>query len=132
MPKLKQLDCSLQIGPSDTPLKEYGAQYRDGYVETFIPVPDTDLPFTISLKTDGYIAPGLGVWVFMDGQYQCNKNKMGFKMPGRGVEPRDNETTFHLRQKEDKTSTPNNFVVRDWTFAKLNRGDCHECFMMAI
>ncbi|KAK3704432.1 hypothetical protein LTR37_013855 [Vermiconidia calcicola] len=120
MPKLKQINCSIELGPGNTKLKEYGARYSDGYVEAFIAVPDTDVPFTVHLKSEGYIAPGLAFFVFMDGVYQCNRNRIGLKLPDKGVQPKDFETEFRLRQKEEKTSG-GSFVVRDWTFAKLDR-----------
>ena len=122
MPKLKQINCSIELGPSNTKLKEYGARYSDGHVEAFIAVPDTDIPFTIHLTTEGHIAPGIAFFVFMDGEYQCNRNRVCLKLPGEGVQPKDYETDFRLRQKEEKT-TFGTFVVRDWTFAKLDRGD---------
>lgn len=122
MPTLKQINCSIELGPSNTKLKEYGARYSDGHVETFVAVPDTDIPFTVHLKSEGYIAPGLAFFVFMDGEYQCNRNRVCLKLPGEGVQPQDYETEFRVRQKEEKTSF-GTFVVRDWTFAKLNRGE---------
>ncbi|KAI7578386.1 hypothetical protein KC316_g9894, partial [Hortaea werneckii] len=67
MPKLKQLVCSIELGQNRTPLQEYGARYSDGAVESFVAVPDTKIPFCIRLKSEGYIAPGLAAFVFMDG-----------------------------------------------------------------
>ena len=121
MPKLKQIECSIELGPRNVKLKEYGARYNDGHVETFIAIPDTDIPFTIHIKTDGYIAPGLAFFAFMDGEYQCNRNRIGFKVPGPGVEPAQYETEFRLRQKEEKTAY-GSFVSRDWSFKKLQTG----------
>lgn len=120
MPELKQIEASIELGPSNTRLKEYGARYSDGHVETFVAVPDTDMPFTIHLKTQGYIAPGISFFVFMDGEYQCNRNKVGLKLPGDGVKPSEYETDFRLRQKEEKTSA-GSFVAREWSFAKLDK-----------
>lgn len=121
MPELKQIEVSIELGTSNTKLKEYGARYSDGHVETFIAVPDTDMPFTLHITTRHYIAPGISFFVFMDGEYQCNRNKLGLKLPGDGVEPHEYETEFRLRQKEEKTSA-GSFVARVWTFAKLNTG----------
>ena len=123
MPKLKQIECSIELGSSNTKLKEYGARYSDGHVEAFVPVPGGDIPFTIHIKSEGYISPGLSFFVFMDGEYQCNRNRVGLKLPGEDAQPQDYETEFRLRQKEEKTNT-GSFVVRDWTFAKLDRGEC--------
>ncbi|RMZ03216.1 hypothetical protein D0860_06907 [Hortaea werneckii] len=119
MPKLKQLVCSIELGQSRTPLQEYGARYSDGAVESFVAVPDTKIPFCIRLKSEGYIAPGLAAFVFMDGQYQCNRNKLQLRMPDDGVPESEYEIDFCLRQKEEKTAN-GTFVGRQWSFAELN------------
>ncbi|KAI7540231.1 hypothetical protein KC331_g9288, partial [Hortaea werneckii] len=119
MPKLKQLVCSIELGQNRTPLQEYGARYSDGAVESFVAVPDTKIPFCIRLKSEGYIAPGLAAFVFMDGQYQCNRNKLQLRMPDDGVPESDYEIDFCLRQKEEKTAS-GTFVGRQWSFAELN------------
>ncbi|KAI7478097.1 hypothetical protein KC351_g8454 [Hortaea werneckii] len=119
MPKLKQLTCSIELGQSRTPLQEYGARYSDGAVESFVAVPDTKIPFCIRLKSEGYIAPGLAAFVFMDGQYQCNRNKLQLRMPDDGVPESEYEIDFCLRQKEEKTAN-GTFVGRQWSFAELN------------
>lgn len=104
---------------SKTKLKEYGHRYRDGAVESFIAVPDAQIPFCVHVQTHGYIAPGLAVFVYMDGVYQCNRNKLELQMPADGVDPKRCEAEFYLRQKEEKTKQ-GTFVGRDWTFAELN------------
>ncbi|RMY20912.1 hypothetical protein D0867_03674 [Hortaea werneckii] len=119
MPKLKQLVCSIELGQNRTPLQEYGARYSDGAVESFVAVPDTKIPFCIRLKSEGYIAPGLAAFVFMDGQYQCNRNKLQLRMPDDGVPESNYEIDFCLRQKEEKTAS-GTFVGRQWSFAELN------------
>ena len=45
MPTLKQIKGSIELGPGNTILKEYGARYSDGHVEAFVAVPDVDVPF---------------------------------------------------------------------------------------
>ncbi|KAK0848845.1 hypothetical protein LTS02_013889, partial [Friedmanniomyces endolithicus] len=119
MPTLKQINCSIELGSSNAKLKEYGARYSDGAVETFIAVPDTKMPFYIHLETKGYIAPGLAAFVFMDGQYQCNRNRLGLKLPVDGVDSSQYEVDFYMRQKEEK-GADGRFVGREWTFAQLN------------
>ena len=119
MPTLKQITCSVEIGDGHK-LTEYGARYSDGVVETFIPVPDVpDLPFSIRLKSEGYIAPGLAMYVFIDGEYQCNRNRQGLKLPDEGVKPSQYEVGFRVRQKEEKMPD-GRFIGRDWTFTELN------------
>lgn len=122
MPTLKQISCSLELG-SSTRLKEYDHRYTDGGVEAFVAVPDTQIPFHIRVTSSGYIAPGLAVYVFMDGAYQCNRNRQRLAMPGHGSNPSATETEvdFKLRQKEERTSE-GLFVAREWTFAQLKTG----------
>ena len=122
MPELKQIEVSLELGTSNTKLKEYGARYSDGHVETFVAVPETDMPFSIHITTKHYIAPGIAFFVFMDGEYQCNRNRIGLRLPADGVDPNEYETEFRMRQKEEKNSA-GTFVAREWSFAKLNTGD---------
>lgn len=121
MPTLKQIKCSVELGAGNIGLKEYGAKYGDSSVQTFIAVPNTDIPFTIHVETQGYIAPGLALFVFMDGEYQCNRNRVGLRLPGPGVDPADYETEFRLQQKEEKTAY-GSFVSRKWSFKKLQTG----------
>lgn len=121
MPPLQQITCSIELGTSNIRLKEYGHRYGDGYVECFVPVPGTDIPFNIHVQSAGYIAPGLAAFVFMDGAYQCNRNRLGLQLPGEGVPSSEVEADLYLRQREEKTSQ-GSFVGREWTFTKLNTG----------
>ena len=67
MPSLKQLTCHLKWTNSDIPLPEHHTAYADGYVQTYIPVPEVPTPFSIHLTSNGYIAHGLAMFVFIDG-----------------------------------------------------------------
>ncbi|CAK1354440.1 unnamed protein product [Cercospora beticola] len=119
MPTLKQISCSLEVG-TNTRLKEYGHTYTDGGVEAFVAIPDAPIPFRVRVTSSGYIAPGLAAYVFMDGAYQCNRNRQKLAMPppDSQVDPHEYEVDFTLRQKEEKTSD-GLFVAREWTFAQL-------------
>ncbi|KAK3627891.1 hypothetical protein LTR56_003881 [Elasticomyces elasticus] len=119
MPTLKQITCSIELGSSNAKLKEYGARYSDGAVETFVAIPETGVPFVIHIESKGYIAPGLAVFVFIDGKYQSNRNKLGLKMPGDDVDPKRYEVDFMMRQKEEK-GADGRFVGREWSFVELN------------
>lgn len=119
MPVLKQIEVSVKLGRSDTKLKEYGTRYSDGFVETFVAVPDTDLPFWIHAVCEGDVAPGLAGFVFIDGEYQCNRNSFGPILPGKGSSQQEIDLRF--RQKEEKARYAD-LVGRDWIFTKLNRG----------
>lgn len=67
MPTLKQLTCNVEWTGSKLPLREYHTIYADGYVETYIPVPSTPTPFSIHLRSHGYIAPGIAMFVYASG-----------------------------------------------------------------
>lgn len=96
-------------------------KYSDGGVEAYVAVPETNLPFHIRVLSDGYIAPGLAAYVFIDGVYQCNRNRQKLKFPGEGVLPSEYEVDMKLRQKEEK-SPAGMFVAREWSFAQLQKG----------
>ena len=83
MPTLKNLRCTIDHGSSNQPLEENATSFGQNFVETYVAVPDFETAFTVHLAADGYIAPGLGVFVFIDGVYQCNRIKR------RLVPPRD-------------------------------------------
>lgn len=118
MPTLKQLTCTIEVGHSNTKLKEYERIYRDGGVECFVAVPNQEIPFSIHLTTQGWIAPGLAMFVFIDGEYQSNRNKKCAGMPGS----KGDEVEFRVRQKEEKL--PNGrFIGRDWVFTELKTGE---------
>ncbi|SMY20022.1 unnamed protein product [Zymoseptoria tritici ST99CH_1A5] len=121
MPTLKQITTSIELGSGDTRLKEYDHRFTDGAVECFILAPETDIPFHVRITTSGYIAPGLAAYVFIDGEYQCNRNRLCLEVPGDGVDPVEYEIDLKLRQKEEKTSD-GCFVARDWFFTPLKTG----------
>lgn len=121
MPTLKQVNCSLEIGQKNIQLKEYGARYNDGSVECFIAVPEAEMPFTIHMNTRGYIASGLAMFVFIDGEYQCNRNKRCPSLPGASERLEDYDIDFRVRQKEEKTPD-GRFIGRDWCFKELKVG----------
>lgn len=121
MPTLKQISCSIELGPSNVKLPEYGTIVRDGYIETFVAVQNSRIPFTIHIKSRGYIGPGLAFFVYMDGEYQCNRNRTDLKIPASGLGSEETEAEFRLRQREEKTGN-GGFVAREWTFARLDRG----------
>ncbi|KAI5239847.1 hypothetical protein E4T43_06546 [Aureobasidium subglaciale] len=119
MPSLKQLTCSIELGSTHTKITEYGKDYGDGYVTSYIAVPSEAVNFSIYLTSHGYVAPGLAMFVYMDGQYQCNRNRRGLMLPGKGVKDEQFEVDLRVRQKESKQSD-GSFLGRDWTFHGLN------------
>lgn len=71
MPTLRQLTCNVEWAGSRLPLQEYHTIYADGYVETLIAVPVTPTPFFVHLRSHGYIAPGLAMFVYASLIHDC-------------------------------------------------------------
>jgi hypothetical protein len=128
MPSLKQLTCSIELGSTHTKITEYGNDYGDGHVTSYVAVPAEEVNFSIHLTSSGYIAPGLAMFVYMDGHYQCNRNRRGLVVPGEKVKPEQFEIDLRVRQKESK-QPDGSFLGRDWSFHGLNLGE--SCFRHA-
>ncbi|KAF2226551.1 hypothetical protein BDZ85DRAFT_293489 [Elsinoe ampelina] len=102
MPQLNGMRCHLELTPSNDILPESSITYGDQRVECFVRVPDNDAPFSIHLTTTSFVASGLAAFVFLDGQYQANRNKTGFSPPAQvtnGGEAQQIDMRF--RQKEE-------------------------------
>lgn len=121
MPTLKNLACCVEWSGSNLPLEEYQTTFADGYVETYVAVPSAPSPFSIHLRSDGYIAPGLAMFVFMDGVYQCNRNRHNLVEPGANTKRRQTEVDFRVRQKEERL-WDGKFRGKQWAFEKVNIG----------
>lgn len=126
MPTLKQLTCHIEWGNSGVPFKEHGTSYGDGVVESYVAIPNHPAPFSISLKSHGYISSGLAMFVFADGVYQCNRNRDNLKYPENPVEPDEKdkkncEVNFRVRQREENRGGET-WVGRQWRFEPLNLG----------
>ncbi|KAL2037699.1 hypothetical protein N7G274_009644 [Stereocaulon virgatum] len=119
MPTLKHLTCHVEWASSQVPLSEFQTAYADGYVETYIAVPSFPTPFEVHLTSDGYIAPGLAMFVFMDGVYQCNRNRQNLQIPGEDVPKNLTEINFQVNQKERQIED-GSFHGKDWRFEKVN------------
>lgn len=121
MPTLKQLTCAVEWAGSNLALEEYQTTYADGYVETYIAVPSTPTPFSVHLKSNGYIAPGLAMFVYMDGVYQCNRNRHNLSIPDENTRRRQTEIDFRVRQKEEMLAD-GTFQGLQWKFEKVEIG----------
>ena len=119
MPSLKDLHCSIELPDTDTRLQEFATKYTDGCVETFVAVPSGPQPFAIRLHSCDFIAPGLSVYVFIDGVYQCNRNRQNLKL--RKPPDRKALVDFRVCQKEEQQKD-GSMVAREWRFEKLNIG----------
>lgn len=121
MPTLKQLTCTVEWDGSPSPLDEFQTAYSDGYVETYIAVPDGTTPFSVRLRSDSYIAPGLSMFVYMDGVYQCNRNRQKLKPQEQARSKIQTEVDFVVRQKEQMLES-GAFIGRPWRFNRVNAG----------
>jgi len=123
MPSLKDLHCSIELGDSHEKLPEYGTIYVDGFVESFVAVPSGPTRFAVRLCSSAYIAEGLAVYVFIDGVYQCNRNRRGLQDRRDNGKPLGRSTlvNFLLRQKEERQKN-GAMIARPWAFEELNIG----------
>ena len=123
MPSLKDLNCAIELSESQQALQEVGTTYGDVFVETFIPVPSKLQTFSIHLTSNKFIAPGVAIFVYVDGVYQCNRNRQDLKLR----KPSDSRSLvdFCVRQKEERQDD-GSMVAREWAFDKLNIGKCCE------
>lgn len=120
MPTHGLLSCAIELGESCVRLQEYGTTYHDRTVETYVAIPSKSSPFSIRLTSSDYIAPGLAVYVFIDGTYQTNRNKCGLVPPG-SEDPGSSKVEFHLGQKENLLKD-GRVIARGWWFEKMNVG----------
>lgn len=123
MPTLGHLTCNILLPPTDTPLPEYKRKYLDSSVSVYVPVPDIPVlevapAFNIYLSSDAWLAPGLAVFVYIDGVYQCNRSRRtSSDGPSRGA------VEVRLRQKEEKVAGGlGDFVGREWRWVALDVG----------
>lgn len=122
MPTLKQLTCHVEWTPSDTPFREYGIGYGDGVVESYIAIPAGSTPFSISLRSDGFIAPGLAMFVFIDGVYQCNRYRGDLQNSNKlTMDCLSDTVNFRVRQMEEHLPD-GGWIGRPWRFEPLNIG----------
>jgi hypothetical protein len=122
MPPLKQLTCHIELGNTKSPFVEYGTTYGDGVVETYIAIPNLPQPFAIHLTSRNFIAEGLAMVVFMDGDYQCNRNRLNLKPPNVGFHQKSTEINFRVRQKEMPLGG-GTYLGRGWRFDRHNIGN---------
>lgn len=119
MPLLKDLNCSIELPDPPTPLQELATTYGDAVVETSIRVPHAQQKFTIHLSSRNFIAPGIAMYVFIDGVYQCNRNRQNLE-PRRPLDRRS-LVDFRVRQMEQRRGD-GSMVAREWTFGELGSG----------
>ncbi|RVX68024.1 hypothetical protein B0A52_08435 [Exophiala mesophila] len=119
MPALRDLVCHVQWASTDSPFPEYATQYGDGVVETYITIPSHPQSFTVRLFSTKFIADGLSMVVFIDGNYQCNRNRVNLRPPKDGQAKHLSEIDFTVRQKE-KPMGDGKYMGREWRFDNHN------------
>jgi len=104
-------------------LREHQVTWKDGAVSSYVAVPSRHKDFGIHVTSEGYIAPGLAIFVFIDGIPQCNRNRTGLIFPEKGTKADQTEIDFRVDQKEEKLFDDGKWIARPWTFAGLNIGE---------
>lgn len=64
---------------------------------------------------------GLAMFVYMDGEYQCNRNRRNLRIPDENTRPKGTEIDFRVRQKEE-LQPDGTFCGQQWKFRELNIG----------
>ncbi|KIW10016.1 hypothetical protein PV08_11792 [Exophiala spinifera] len=119
MPALKHLVCNVQWEETGAPFPEYGTQYGDGFVETFIAIPNHPQPFSIRLSSRRFIHEGLAMLVYIDGKYQCNRIRVNLKSPRGALPETRSKIDFVVRQKETRLGD-GAYMAREWRFDDYN------------
>ena len=125
MPKLGQLTCNIEWGRTGIPFKEYAVEYDDGQVACLIAIPPTSTPFTVHLKSEGFIAPGLAMFVFVDGVCVFNRNKVDLvnlaATNAHDLSSHQMEIDFKAHQKEERVPG-DMWAARAWRFEPCSFG----------
>ncbi|EXJ83259.1 hypothetical protein A1O1_06878 [Capronia coronata CBS 617.96] len=119
MPTLKDLVCQVLWADTASPFPEHGTQYGDGVVETYIAIPSHPQAFNIRLSSRKFIYEGLAMVVFIDGEYQCNRNRVNLQPPRKDISKSRSVVEFVVRQKE-KPMGDGTYMGREWRFDDYN------------
>ncbi|KAG8626804.1 hypothetical protein KVT40_005749 [Elsinoe batatas] len=120
MPQLNGIKCHLELTPSNDTLPESSVTYGDQRVACIVRVPDNDAPFSIHLTTTTFVASGLAAFVFLDGQYQANRNKTRISVPVQTTQGGEMEhIDMRFRQKEEPIPHEKRMIGREWRFNKI-------------
>ena len=121
MPRLKDITCEVQYVDIDRAFTEYMTRYDDAYVETYIAVPENPIQFVIRLKSHKFIASGLAMLVYIDGNHHCNRNRTNLRQVKAGEDTSKERVEFLVRQKESKIHEDDeSFVGQQWQFNPCN------------
>ncbi|PVH98128.1 hypothetical protein DM02DRAFT_630500 [Periconia macrospinosa] len=118
MPSLRNLHCSITLPEFDMVLPEGKTTCDEPIVRTHITVPPArPLPFEVRLTSSKYIAPGLSMYVFINGEYQCKLEKTGMELLRGALCETQSLVDFRVRQRlvylEDGSIVPTEMMFED-------------------
>jgi hypothetical protein len=121
MPTLNHITCTVHLATAlDGPAPEYATTYGDGTVSTHIAIPQHRSWFEIHLDSDGYVAPGLAAFVYVDGTYAGNKDTAGFAVGG------GNRLRLVFDGFEELAEDGESVMRRSWWFEEFSVGRCSD------
>jgi len=121
MPRLKGIQCSIELKGSSLPLREYETWWVEGAVECYVAIPSAPTDFTVHLTCSEYIAPVLSAYVYIDGVFQCNRFKRGLLPRGKDGSLDKSKVNFRFKQKEELLHG-GRMLAHPWRFERLNIG----------
>ena len=121
MPTLNHVTSTVRLANAlDEPVPEYATAYSDRAVSAYIAIPQHRSWFEIHLDSDGYVAPGLAAFVYVDGTYAGNKNAVGF------APRRANCLRLVFDGFEELAEDGGSVTKRNWWFEEFNIGECSD------
>jgi hypothetical protein len=121
-PATRHALTKLTAADSKEALKEYRTNYADGRVDCYLAIPNSPTVFYIEVTNDSYIAPGLAVFAYIDGVYQCNRNRRGLEISDGKDLNYLSRANFILSQKEE-FRPDGTLWGKKWRFDKVNAGE---------
>lgn len=122
MPSLSGLQCNVELSPHNLSLPELDITYRNQGVSCTVGVPDDPTTFNIHFSARDIVGHGIAAFVFIDGQYQANRNWTGMSIASRPTAYPTLDVDFRFRQKEELASDGRSIIARDWHFSDVKTG----------
>jgi hypothetical protein len=118
MPTLNHITCTVQLANAlDDSVPEYATAYGNGIVSAYIAVPQHRTWFEIHLESDGYVAPGLAAFVYVDGTYVGNKNTVSLS------QTEEHQLQLVFDGFEELSDDGGNVTRRGWWFEEFIVGE---------
>lgn len=116
------MGCYIEAGLNQQRRAEFATTYGDRTVGCYICAPPDDLAFCVHFTADTSLGPGLAIFVFIDGQYQANRNVTG--LGNTATAAPSSKMDLRIRQKEETASNGSFMTGREWRFSTLPTGGC--------